>query len=351
MTKAEKETKKAAKVKDVAAKKTGLEAKKSEKVDKKSTKTATTDRPKTVDNLLKESIKDDPQLEIKVAWEDVKSVYERVLRQVARTLKVDGFRPGKVPLSIAEDRVRQDYLVGEVAKQLMPGRLQKALEESKQKPDAEPSVAVTQAGKGKEWVFMVALPQRTEVKLPAYKKFLQEHKKKARELIEKSQKEAAKQAEKNKQKAPAALDEAQVKARVTDEALVALMQELKPQVSRTLVQRGAQQEYERLVDQLGKYQITWDDYLKNSGMSEEMLDQQLMVRALENIQMEFVLDALMAAEKVTVNDDELKAKMKEVMPDVVSEEDKKRQLAEPSVRDYLELITKRQKLAEWLLEL
>ena len=198
---------------------------------------------------------------------------------------------------------------------------------------------------------MIQLPQRTKIKLPEYKKFLSNKKKEVIKNLQKMQANAAKQAEADQKKAPPALSEDQLKARATDEALMSLMQEIKPKVSRTLIQRGAQQEYERLVDQLGQYQVTWADYLKNTGVSEEVLFQQFSLRALESIQTEFVLDALMDAEKVTASDEELLAKMKEVMPDVVSEEDQKRQLAEPSVRSYLELITKRQKLATWLLDL
>ena len=344
MTKAEKETQKLTTHDQAESKKTTVDKKAKKTTDKQTT-------PKTIDDVLREQTKDDPQIEIKVTWTEVKPAYDNVLRQVAKTLKVDGFRPGKVPASVAEDRVRQEYLIGEVAKQVLRGRLEEAIKNSKQKPDVEPNVQITQAGKNKDWVFVVLLPQRTKVKLPEYKKFLSAKKKEIIKNLKTMQTEAEKKAQADKQKAPTALTEEQLKARATDEALMSLMQEIKPQISRTLVQCGAQQEYERLVDQLGQYQVTWADYLKNTGMSEEALFQQFSLRALESIQTEFVLDALMEAEKVTASEDELIAKMKEVMPDVVSEEEQKRQLSESSVRDYLELITKRQKLATWLLDL
>ena len=132
---------------------------------------------------------------------------------------------------------------------------------------------------------------------------------------------------------------------------MALIQEIRPKVSRTLVMRGAQQEYENLVNRLGQYQITWADYLKNAGVNEQMLDQQFALKAVENLQVEFVLDALMDAEKITASDDEMKQHMKAVMPEVTSEEDQNNQLATPQVHDYLELVTRRHKLAQWLLDL
>ncbi len=331
------------------------EEKKTQKVTAKAAtaeeKTAKQEKAPTLDDLLKELIADDQEIKIVIKWEEVQPVYDRVLRAMAKTLKVDGFRPGKVPARIAEDRIRPDYLINQVTQQLLNGRLAKAVEESKIKPDADPNVMVTKAAKNIDWELTVALPQRTKIKLPDYKKFLQDKKKTARQELEKVQKEMIEKAKKEKKEAPKLLDEEQLKARTTDEALMALIQEIRPKVSRTLVMRGAQQEYENLVNRLGQYQITWADYLKNAGVNEQMLDQQFALKAVENLQVEFVLDALMDAEKITASDDEMKQQMKAVMPEVTSEEDQNNQLATPQVHDYLELVTRRHKLAQWLLDL
>ncbi len=305
----------------------------------------------TIEEVLAGLLQDDPKVEVKIAWTEVKPAYERVLRQVAKTMKVDGFRPGKVPASVAEERVKPEYLAQEVTRIVLPEPMKKALSESKQKLETEPNVVITKMKRGEDWMYDIYLPQRTKIKLPEYKKFLQTKKKQVRAEIEKMQAEAAKKAKAEKRSAPPEMDAAQIKARATDEALMALLQEIKPKVSRTLAQRGAQSEYEKLANQLSQHRVTWNDFLKNTGMSEEALSQQFMLRAIENIQMEFILDALMEAEKVTVSEEEIMAKMAEVMPNVTAEDDKKRQLAEPSVRDYLELMAKRQKLAQWLLEL
>lgn len=309
---------------------------------KKDNKTDNTD-------LLKDQFAEDPQVDFSLAWSEIEPVWKKIVSNAARNLKKEGFRPGKVPSSVAEEEIDRNYLIQEVARELAPAAFGQAVKDKKLTAIAEPEIVIKTADKGKAWALTAILPQRSEIKLPAYKTFLT---KKKQEILKqlKSEQTARLITAKDEEK-PAELTDEQLKAQATDQALTALLAEIKPKVSRILVERAARREFEQLLEQLKTYQLSFDDYLKNSGRDLDAVSQELMFHSLQNLQMEFMLDALLDAEKITATDSEIEAKMTEVMPNVKTDAEKKQQLDEPSVRNYLALMTKRKKLADWLLAL
>ena len=357
----------AQKAKTKTSKKTVQTTKKAENAtDTKATKAKTTPKDVTpqqaVEQIFANFLSNDPTLEFSIAWATIAPVYHQVLRRVAKTIRQDGFRPGKVPESIALERINQQYLIQEVMNKVANDAFQAALKESGKELFAEPELVVRRADQDSDWLVVAHLPQKPTIKLPDYQKFLKEHKKEQLKIIqaeqEKQQKAAAasekkaKKEEKNTEKAPSAtLSDEEINSRATDGALRALVEELHPAISAILVRRSATRQLDDLAAQLRQYQLTISDYLKQLKISETELTQQYMLQSLHNLQLEFVLDALMVAEKVTVTPAELDKKITELLPDVTDEEEKKRQLEEPSVHDYVELMAKRQKLADWLLKL
>ena len=305
----------------------------------------------TMDEILAQNFATDPTLEITLPWAQVKPIYDKVLAAVARNVKQDGFRPGKVPANVAKDLVDKNYLAQEVLRQLAPKFLQ---DELKKKPELkvfiEPELVIKAVEPDTDWQVVAYLPQKPTIKLPDYKKFLTEEKAKAFAQAQKDQAEIAANAKKEKRAYTIPTDE-QLQAQATDRALFALLAQVQPKISSIMVRRSAQREFERLVEQLQKNNLKIEDYLKQSGLDMESISQQWAYSSLQNLQLEFILDALLDAEKITASEEEILAKVKETLPNVTDSAEQKKQLEEQSVRDYMELLTKRKKLADWLLKL
>lgn len=318
--------------------------------------TATKAAPKagstpTMEDILAQNFAQDPELNLTITWNQIAPTYNKVLAAVARNVKQDGFRPGKVPAKVAQELVDQNYIAQETLKEIAPKIFQ---EELKKHPELkifiEPELVIKEAEAEKDWLLIAYLPQKPVIKLPDYKKVLTEGKKQALAQIKKDQAEIAENAKKEK-RAYTIPTEEQLQAQATDRSLFALLEQIKPKISSIMVRRSAQREFERLVEQLQKNNIKVDDYLKNTGTTIESIGQQLSYSALQNLQLEFILDALLEAEKITATEAEILEKIKEMLPEVKDADQQKRQLEEPSVRDYMELLTKRKKLADWLLSL
>lgn len=313
-------------------------------------KTATNKTP-TMEDILAKNFAADPTLELTLAWDKVKPTYDKVLAAVARNVKQDGFRPGKVPANVAKDLVDQNYLAQEVLRELAPAALQAELKKHPElKVFIEPEVVIKKAEPDQAWELVAYLPQKPVIKLPDYKKLLADEKKKILNQLQADQDKIAADAKKEKRAYTIPTPE-QLQAQATDRALFALLEKVQPKISSIMVRRSAQREFERLVEQLQKNNLKVEDYLKQSGLTMESISQQLAYSSLQNLQLEFILDALLEAEKITASEEEILAKIKETLPAVKDEAEQKKQLEEPSVRDYMELLTKRKKLADWLLKL
>lgn len=328
------------------SKKTTLKTEKAKK-----TASVKTDTTPTMEDILAENFAQDPSLDLTIAWTEIAPIYNKVLAAVARNVKQDGFRPGKVPAKVAQDLVDQNYIAQETLKEIAPKIFQAELKKHPElKVFIEPELVIKAAETEKDWSLIAYLPQKPVIKLPDYKKVLADGKKQALTQIKKDQAEIAENAKKEKRAYTIPTDE-QLQAQATDRALFALLEQIKPKISSIMVRRSAQREFERLVEQLQKNNIKVEDYLKNTGTTIESIGQQLSYSALQNLQLEFILDALLEAEKITATDEEILEKIKETLPEVKEADQQKRQLEEPSVREYMTLLTKRKKLADWLLSL
>jgi trigger factor len=78
-------------------------------------------------------------LVIEIPSDQVDAEIERVTRQLGRTVRVPGFRPGKVPVSVVKQRFR-DEIAHEVAHELVPRAVSEALRERGVEPIATPDV-------------------------------------------------------------------------------------------------------------------------------------------------------------------------------------------------------------------
>ena len=336
------------KTKDEKSKKTVKSVKKAETASPKAADKA--NKVPTMDDILAENFADDPRFEFSITWDKVKPVYEKVLASVAKNLKHDGFRPGKVPTSVAAEMVEPQYLAQEVLRELAPAIMEEELKKRELKVFVEPELVIKEVKPDQDWQLAAYLPQKPAFKLPDYQKILSTEKKQLQEKIKEEQTAAHAQALKAGEPfTPMTEDE--IKAQATDRALFKLLSEIKPKISPIMVRRSARRELERMQEQLQKANLTFEEYLKRTGMTAAAIEQQLMYSSLQNLQLEFILDALMEAEKITASDEEILTKIKEALPDLKTEAEQKKQLEEPQVRDYFELIAKRKKLADWLLNL
>ncbi|MBL1211433.1 trigger factor family protein, partial [Geminocystis sp. GBBB08] len=68
-------------------------------------------------------------LEIEIPAETSKNTYEKVLKEIAKTSNISGFRKGKVPRPILLQRLGSQRVKGAVLEELIQESIQKAIEQ------------------------------------------------------------------------------------------------------------------------------------------------------------------------------------------------------------------------------
>lgn len=96
---------------------------------------------------------------------------------MVKQINVPGFRKGKVPRPIFEQRFGVEALYQDAIDILLPDAYGEAIDETDIKPVAQPEVSVTQIEKGKDFIFEATVTVEPEVKLGDYKGLEIENKK------------------------------------------------------------------------------------------------------------------------------------------------------------------------------
>jgi trigger factor len=99
---------------------------------------------------------------VTVPAERMEEGVNRRLRELTRTARMDGFRPGKVPLKIIEARYGAS-VVGEVARDLIDSSLRDALGQEGLKPAGGPSVEPRTIERGRDLEYVVDLEVFPEI--------------------------------------------------------------------------------------------------------------------------------------------------------------------------------------------
>ncbi|UMT79800.1 trigger factor [Staphylococcus roterodami] len=108
-------------------------------------------------------------LTVTVPAEKVNKALDQAFKKVVKQINVPGFRKGKVPRPIFEQRFGVEALYQDAIDILLPDAYSEAIDETDIKPVAQPEVSVTQIEKGKDFIFEATVTVEPEVKLGDYK--------------------------------------------------------------------------------------------------------------------------------------------------------------------------------------
>ncbi|PZI85099.1 trigger factor [Staphylococcus aureus] len=108
-------------------------------------------------------------LTVTVPAEKVNKALDQAFKKVVKQINVPGFRKGKVPRPIFEQRFGVEALYQDAIDILLPDAYGEAIDETDIKPVAQPEVSVTQIEKGKDFIFEATVTVEPEVKLGDYK--------------------------------------------------------------------------------------------------------------------------------------------------------------------------------------
>nr|MBP9782058.1 hypothetical protein [Candidatus Woesebacteria bacterium] len=144
-------------------------------------------------------------------------------------------------------------------------------------------------------------------------------------------------------------DDSHEKQHQDDHILQHIFQDLvktcKPQLPELLVKQQTRRELERLVQELQSMKLTLDDFLSRNNQTFEQLSGNIAARAVGQLQLEFILQAISQQAEITVTE----AEIEEVIAKIGDEKVRKEKQTETHYREAIKEHLSRKKLFDHLL--
>ncbi|HYZ92059.1 MAG TPA: trigger factor [Actinomycetota bacterium] len=108
------------------------------------------------------------RLTVEVPHTDVEKELGRTYRRLAKEVRVPGFRPGKAPRAVIDQRLGRDFVRNEALKDLLPGFYAEAVESSSLDVVAPPSIDIKSFEDGQDLTFEAVVETRPDPQLKEY---------------------------------------------------------------------------------------------------------------------------------------------------------------------------------------
>jgi FKBP-type peptidyl-prolyl cis-trans isomerase (trigger factor) len=234
------------------------------------------------------------ELTITIANSTIKSKYQESLKEEAKSLDLPGFRKGKAPLNLVEEKLGKDVIYQKALEKTLPEAYSEAIKKHNLSPIIEPKISLVSAKKDEDWVFKAVSCILPEISLPDYQSEIKKINSKGKIWTpgKDSQKPTAEQEEKEKQERLQLI-------------LKKILEITKFEIPKLLVDAEVNKKLSSLVDQVQKAGMTIDQYLESKKTTIEKLKESYKNEIEESIKIELILEKIADQEKIQVEDKEI----------------------------------------------
>ncbi|GFG75299.1 trigger factor [Mycobacterium botniense] len=106
------------------------------------------------------------RINVEVPFSELEPDFERVYKELAKQVRLPGFRPGKAPPRLIEARIGREAMLDQVVNDALPSRYGQAVTESDVRPLGQPEIEVTRKEYGQDLVFTAEVDVRPKITLP-----------------------------------------------------------------------------------------------------------------------------------------------------------------------------------------
>ena len=110
------------------------------------------------------------KLTVEVPFDELKPSLDAAYRKVGQQVRIPGFRPGKVPAAVLDQRVGRGVVLEEAVNDAIPRFYSDAVRENDLQVLGQPSVEVTEFNDREQLIFTAEVEVKPSITLPAYDK-------------------------------------------------------------------------------------------------------------------------------------------------------------------------------------
>ncbi|MEK7502659.1 MAG: trigger factor [Patescibacteria group bacterium] len=219
-------------------------------------------------------------LNITIPSKTVKDAAGIVLEEVVKSANVAGFRKGKAPKKIVEEKIDKDKIKEEVLKKLLPQAYADAVKKHDIKPIINPRIHVEILEDDKDWKFTASTCEAPQVDLNGYKENIKKITSGTKIIIPgKEQKETS-----------------------FEEIITELQKSVSVKISKIIVEQEVERLLAQTLSEIKRLGLTLDQYLTSTHRTVEELKEEYEKKAINDIKLEFALQKIAEEEKIAVTD-------------------------------------------------
>lgn len=106
------------------------------------------------------------RINVEVPFAELEPDFQRAYKELAKQVRLPGFRPGKAPAKLLEARIGREAMLDQIVNDALPSRYGQAVAESDVQPLGRPNIEVTKKGYGQDLQFTAEVDIRPKISLP-----------------------------------------------------------------------------------------------------------------------------------------------------------------------------------------
>ena len=106
------------------------------------------------------------RINVEVPFAEWEGDFDAALKQMAKQVRLPGFRPGKVPVKLLEARIDKEAMLDQVVGDAVPSKYSEAVTTADVRPLGQPEIEITKKVYGEDLEFTAEVDVRPELELP-----------------------------------------------------------------------------------------------------------------------------------------------------------------------------------------
>ncbi len=223
------------------------------------------------------------ELTITIPSSEVKKTRDAIVGEYVKHAQIPGFRKGKAPKKLVEERVDNQKVDEELLRTLIPKAYTEAIKENNLNPIISPRVHIETLVEGKDLVFIAETCEAPKIDLGNYKEEIKKITAKSKIIVPGKEPEQPS----------------------FDQIIAALLASTTVKIPHIIVEQETQRLLSQTLDEVKKLGLSLEQYLSSTGKTSEDLKKEYEAKAENDIKIEFALGKVAEEEKITVEQKEI----------------------------------------------
>lgn len=269
------------------------------------------------------------QLTITIPVATINETYKEVVVSVTKNAEIPGFRKGKAPQNIVNDKIDKNKIYEEVIEKIVPQAYLESIKEHKLNPILSPKVELLKAKEGEDWEVRITTCEAPLIDLGDYKD-------KVKSAITSSKLWTPGNTE--AQKKPESTEEEK-----TLKAIEALLTSVKITIPEVIIEDEINHSLSGLINQTNSLGMTIEQYLTSIGKTADQLKSEYREKITKDLTVQLSLNKIAQEEKLEVAEKEITD-----FVNALGDQKAKDEFSNPDQQLYLKSILLRRKALDFI---